>query len=70
MTKRFNWNYETAHPIGRSHVADARAQTIAAFHGEPDPLDKPLPRKTSSQIAHEEELAAYHNPTLLRTIYS
>lgn len=44
MTKPFNWNYKTAHKLGRSHVADAKSEAYATFTAKPCDLDEPLPR--------------------------
>lgn len=46
MTRKFNWNYKTAHALGQSRVRDDKTSAWATFTGLPDPLDKPLPKRT------------------------
>lgn len=70
MTKRFNWNYNTAHQLGTSHARDVDTSHWATFTGHPDPLDAPIRHKRPSELAHSEELAQHDDPMLLGNRYA
>ncbi len=69
--RKFNWDYQTAHALGESHIHDTKAEAIAAARGiMPD--DKPLRSTRASELAHRDELEREksRNPYMLENRYA
>ncbi len=69
MTRRnFNWNYNTAHPLGQSHVRDQREDSLA-FVREQAMLDNVTAKRRLQERQRERNEFFERNPHLLRNIH-
>lgn len=71
MTRNFNWNFNTCHPCGTTHVHDTQQEAIAAARGM-YLTDEPLRSTRVSTLAYIEELEREksRNPHLLENRYA
>jgi hypothetical protein len=71
MTKRnFNWHYNTAHELGRSHVSDQREEEIVRV--QMDAASTSRNPRTASHFERQRERHEFFakNPHLLTNIHA
>lgn len=69
--KPFNWNYKSANMLAQSHVSDEKLEQFCKSCGIENPLDRPVRKSGSADVAIREEIEAHfsRNPGLLNNIF-
>lgn len=68
MARNFNWNYTTAHPLGESHVKDARRDE-QMFNRETAVLDNAAAKAKLRERQRERHEFFQRNPYLLENCH-